>query len=116
MQNKVGKILTLGIILTGAACAKPEGSGNTVFSGPAGPAGPPGPQGEPGESSIIEVVPTCPGIPGNYPEVLWRLDGKLYAVYASGQKIHLTELTPGNYVTTDGRNCHFTVDNDLNII
>jgi hypothetical protein len=99
-------------------CAKPK-DGHDGAQGPpgsTGKAGLTGPAGNDGEGAVIEVITPCPGIPGNYPEVLWRITGgKLYAVYASGQNIHLTEVIPGHYVTTDGRNCYFSVTQDLQI-
>lgn len=74
-----------------------------------------GEQGIPGEpGSTVEVVNLCPSISGAYPEILFKIDGALYAVYyaPAQSKSHLVLVSPGSYVTTDGRNCHFTVQPD----
>lgn len=106
------KMLLL-LCLSLCACAEPKDGAPGVN----GDAGVPGATGVAGKSPVIEVVTLCPTVPGNYPEILWRLDnGKLYAVYASGANVHLTEVPPGMYISTDGRNCTFTVQADLSIV
>lgn len=108
MKLLIGLVLIIGL----SGCAEnrfPDMEGPTGSPGPTGSQGVPGPTGA---ASSIEVIVPCPTLVGAYPEVLWRLDGILYAVYSSGSKIHLTELTAGNYVTTDGRGCNFTVNTD----
>lgn len=80
-----------------------------------GPKGDPGPRGEPGDPNIENVV-LCPSISGPYPENLLRINDVLYAVYYDASRgASLVVVTPGNYVSTDGRNCHFTVHNDLTV-
>lgn len=70
-----------------------------------------GNDGNNGSDSIIETIDPC-GKEADYDEVLLRFSSdKLYAVYASGQKIFLTEVTDGKYITTDGTKCTFSVDN-----
>jgi hypothetical protein len=74
-----------------------------------------GVDGADGQDSIIEVINPC-GVEGGFEEVLFRLsNGKVYAVYFSGSLSFLTELTPGNYQTTDGHSCSFTVNTDLTV-
>lgn len=74
-----------------------------------------GADGAPGLNALVEVIDPC-GQESSYDEVLFRFsDGNLYAVYASGNKIHLTELVPGTYITTDGTDCTFTVTEDLEV-
>lgn len=87
--------------------------------GPIGPQGPAGERGLPGLpgvdgtngiNAVIEMVDPCPSISAQHPELLLLSDGTFYAVYAQGQKIHLTQLFEGiDYSTTDGRNCHFRI-------
>lgn len=100
--------------------------GNKGSTGPAGPTGAPGPQGLPGPTgspgptgpqgaSGVTIVPLCPSISGSYPELLFMINGSLYGVYYDLNGAHETLVTPGNYITTDGRNCHFTVNADLSI-
>ncbi len=62
------------------------------------------------DGSVVEFVDPCPAIVVAHPELLMKIDNILYAVYASGTKIHLTKLGPGNYATTDGRFCYFTIN------
>lgn len=63
------------------------------------------------DSTPITWVDPCPELPATFPELLLLQDGVYYAVYASGNKIHLTALMDGvQYRTTDGRNCRFMVE------
>lgn len=88
-------------------------SGNTGATGSQGEQGLPGIDGT---DASIEVIDLCPDIAGNFPQVLFRIDEKLFTVYRSnGNNTRLVELVPGNYVTTDGRSCNFTVTNDLEV-
>jgi hypothetical protein len=84
---------------SGAIITCPDGSTASVANGVDGLDG-----------SVIEWVDPCPTIVVAYPELLMKVDGVLYAVYASGAKIHLVKLTPGTYATTDGRSCTFTIN------
>lgn len=97
------KYLSLLLILT--ACG-PKGDG--------GIQGVPGQPGQPG--TVITAQPFCPSIPGvvgyGNQEGYITLDSKVYAVYYDGTHTFLTLLLPGNYQTTDGRDCHFTVNSD----
>lgn len=112
--------------------------GETGPTGPQGPVGPPGPQGQagtPGTSctvapatggaviscsdgtsqyvssgTVVENIELCPTISGGtFHEYLEKISGFYYGVYASGQQIGRTRLWAGSWVTTDGRNCHFTI-------
>jgi hypothetical protein len=52
----------------------------------------------------------CPLTFTTYSEVLFKIGNKIYALYDGGpNQDRLVELPDGNYVTTDGRNCHFTI-------
>jgi len=91
--------------------------GATGPQGAEGPVGPAGPMGPTGPAALQEVVNPC-GEQGLYEEVLLRFStGQLMALYydAGNQKSFLTELSPGNYVTTDGFSCLFTVHGDLSV-
>lgn len=81
--------------------------------------GEPGPQGEPAPMTpytITEIIDVCNDTPNKYDEVLLRTQsGKLLASFSdnvNGYNTRLSELTAGNYMTSDGTNCFFTVDND----
>lgn len=81
-----------------------------------GPKGDKGEQGIPGEAAVLEVIDPCGDAPGIYDEVILRLaNGQLLASFsqnASGLNTRFSILTAGNYVTTDGSNCHFSVSLD----
>jgi hypothetical protein len=71
-----------------------------------------GPPGEDGES--ITVIQFCPGVvssyPTSFPEVGFKINGKIYAVFSSGGNAGLVELVPGTYITTTtGLACTFIV-------
>lgn len=93
-------ILTSLVLLLTVGCAE-------------GPRGSAGTNGTDGQDSIIEVIRLCPE---RSQEILLRLSsGELVAHYSDGKKQFLVALQPGNYVTTDGTNCRFTVDKELNV-
>ena len=84
--------------------------------------GVPGPQGEQGPASpytITEIIDPCGNASGIYDEVLLKLQsGKILASFsdsANGKNTRLSEITQGNYVATDGSNCHFSVDSLGNV-
>ncbi len=65
--------------------------------------------------SVVELINPCGDAPG-YDEILLRLhNGQLIAHFSHGNKQFLTLLTPGTYQTTDGTNCLFSVDSNLNV-
>lgn len=84
-----------------------------------GPKGDKGDDGKDGLDAIMEIVDPCGDAPGIYDEVLIRMnDGRLLASFsdaASGQNTRFSIIVPGSYVTTDGSNCHFTVNPDLSV-
>lgn len=119
-----------------------DGCSNT--KGDKGDTGPQGPQGDSGTNGLsctvstvpngsiiscedgttttvlngteIEEIELCPSVlGGTFTEYLLKIDDALYGVYAKGQKIGLTKLTPGVWSTTDGRDCTFTVHADGNV-
>lgn len=63
--------------------------------------------------TITQVVKPCPLVSGSFPEVLLVLQDRSILASATSNGSALTTrlalLTPGNYVTTDGRSCNFTV-------
>lgn len=67
------------------------------------------------EMDEVQKIELCPDIPATHPEYLLRIDGELFGVYFGGGKTFLALLLPGDYVTTDGRDCRFKVDGDLNV-
>jgi hypothetical protein len=115
-------VLVLALV---ASCQGRRGpNGLPGAQGPAGPQGEqgeqglPGLQGEPGTSFVGDVIDPCPSLPAQHPEVLFLIEGTYYAVYASGQKIHLSALLENTlYATTDGRNCRFRIeDGEISVL
>ena len=106
----------------------------SVAHGEQGPTGPQGSQGIAGRdgtdgvdgkdgapglpgSSITPVIP-CPNKSGSFPEVLLCIDNKLYAVFVetgSTKTVRYSQIPAGNYQTTDGRSCNFTVSNSCTL-
>lgn len=113
------KWLLLSMCLLAVGCARREGDrGPAGADGSAGLTGAQGKQGLPGlngTNATIDVIRLCPNISGSYPEVMWRTGGKIYAVYDLTTQVRLVEVVAGNYVTTDGRNCYFTVHADATV-
>jgi len=84
-----------------------------------GEVGQTGPQGASGVPLDIEIIDPCGDAAGIYDEVLLRLPDKTliasFSANANGQNTRLSVLTQGNYITTDGSNCRFSVDANGNI-
>ena len=64
---------------------------------------------------IVEFVDPC-GSESSFDEVLMKLgDERVLAHFASESKQFFTFLSPGSYKTTDGTNCYFKIDEDMEI-
>lgn len=89
--------------------------------GPIGPNGLPGPAGSPAPAvpyQITEIIDPCGNAPGIYDEVLLRIGSIILASFsdnANGQNTRFSIIVSGNYVTTDGSNCHFSVNGDQTV-
>lgn len=68
----------------------------------------------------VEIVDPCGDAPGIYDEVFIRLaNGTLLASFsdsANGQNTRFSVLVAGNYMTTDGSHCYFSVDGSNQIV
>lgn len=96
-------------ISNGAIINCTDGTTVIIYNGEDGSDAPPTPY------TVVGLVDPC-GHQSSYDEVLLRMhDGTLMAHYASGSQQFLTIVGPGNYVTTDGTHCYFTVASDLSI-
>lgn len=61
--------------------------------------------------TVKEMIEPCPEINVAYAEVILRMgDGTLIAFFATNGGF-LSILSDGNYITTDGKNCHFSIVN-----
>jgi len=99
-------------ISNGATISCTDGTIVSVYNGTNGLNGTNGTNG-----SVITPIELCPNLSGGYfHEYLLKIDGNLFAVYASGSNIGYTKLWPGSWVTTDGRSCHFTVNSNMNVL
>lgn len=78
-----------------------------------------GDTGPTGANSVLEVIDPCGNTSNIYDEVILRLStGQLLASFSdnsNGKNTRFVILTQGNYVTTDGSNCHFSVDANGNL-
>lgn len=102
------------VVLDGVDGA-PGSPGPTGSTGVDGSPGPAGSSASPTSYTVVEIVDPC-GQQTQFDEVLFRLENnQLVAHYASGSNQFLTIVGPGNYVTTDGTHCYFTVNSDLSI-
>lgn len=67
----------------------------------------------------VFVVDPCNDALGIYDEVLLKLsNGSMLASFSdnpSGKNTRFSLLTPGNYQTTDGSKCYFSIDSNMNI-
>ncbi len=68
----------------------------------------------------VEIVDPCGDAPGVFDEVFIRLaNGKLLASFSdnsNGQNTRFSILVAGNYMTTDGSHCYFTVDSNNQLL
>lgn len=89
--------------------------GDTGEIGPQGPQGPAGNDGQDAPATdytVVEILDPC-GKESAFDEVLLRMADDSILAYFAGSGGFLTLLDPGNYVTTDGTSCLFTIDNEL---
>lgn len=71
-----------------------------------------GVDGADGTSSDMQLVQLCPGDTATFPEQGIKSGNKLYAVFHSPPNTFLALITPGTYITTNGSNCKFKVNED----
>jgi len=86
--------------------------GQQGLTGAQGPIGPQGPAA-PTTYTIVEIIDPCGDAPGKYDEVILKLgNGQYLASFsdnANGNNTRLGILPTGNYVTTDGTGCNFSI-------
>lgn len=91
--------------------------GTNGIDGTNGTNGVQGPQGIPGlngqDGSTITTVKLCANDMSSFPEYGVKIGSYLYAVYWDIHKgAFLALLTPGNYISTNGTACTFTLHSD----
>ena len=100
--GKDGSNCTVANTVYGAVITCQDGTTANISNGIDGTAG---------ENALVATIDLC-GNSYRGGEVLLRLsDGNLYGVYAKGQKIYLMIVLDGDYESTDGFKCHFSVVN-----
>lgn len=127
------KLLLILALLALPACKGPQGThgihgingvdGQPGAQGPAGADGQDGAVGPAGQNAPptpytpIGLENPCGDAPSVADEIFIRMaNGDLIASYGTGNSVRFAVLTPGNYVTTDGDNCTFTIAADGSII
>lgn len=63
------------------------------------------------QENVVEYIDVCGPKPGSYNEILLKTaSGRYIAFFESGGSRFLTILSPGNFMTTDGTGCYFTIN------
>jgi len=67
-------------------------------------------------ATVTELINPCGDTPGKVDEILLRLStDDIVVFFQSNDGERLSTLEPGNYRTTDGTNCSFTVNADKSV-
>ena len=107
-----GSSCSVNQTLTGAIISCTDGTTAVLLNGQDGVDGSPAPTTP---YSITEVIDLCGTQPG-FNEVLLRThNNKLISHFSSGSNQFLALIGPGNYISTDGKNCYFTVHPDMSV-
>lgn len=102
-----GASCSVNTVANGAIIKCTDGTNSVILNGLNAP---------PTAYTVTAIKDPC-GKQTSFDEVLLILeDHQILAHYASGSNQFLTLIGPGNYVTTDGSSCYFTVDVNGNII
>lgn len=95
-------LFTVFVLLTLVSCGKDGKNGVNGLDGLNGKDGV--------DAQEIKVVTFCKSKEYNYMETGLCIDGKPYAVLSQNGLASLIEVPNGDYVTTDGSDCRFTID------
>jgi hypothetical protein len=111
-------------MIGGAIISCTDGTSAILLDGQDGASGRDGLDGKDGKDgmdasllpfSIVGFVDPC-GPQSTYDEILIQLtNGQIVAHFSSGTRQFLASIGPGNYITTDGTGCRFTVRSDMTI-
>lgn len=110
-QGSPGVSCSVSPFPSGALIQCTDGSLAQVLNGINGAPGIAGADG-----TVVETILLCPLLSGGtFREYLLRIAGSLYGVYYNGTVSGMAKLWPGNWRSTDGRNCSFTIDSNLQV-
>ncbi len=107
-------------ISNGALIQCPDGSNTVIINGApgrdgdagmAGADGAPGKDAPPTAYTFTEIKDPC-GAQSAFDEILFKTAGGPYVAYFAGSGGFLVLLHDGNYITTDGTSCQFTILNN----
>lgn len=108
---KVSLLTGISVVSQAVVCDGLNGQDGDV--GPSGPAGQDGADAPASPYQVTQVIDPCGDAPNVFDEVILKMaNGNLIASFsdnANGNNTRLSLLTQGNYVTTDGSSCHFSV-------
>lgn len=114
-DGKNGESCTVERVSNGAIITCPGAESVVILNGTDGANGQDGEDGQDAPATaytVVELIDPCGAQPG-FNEVLLRMaNGQLIAHYAQGNKQFLAVIGPGNYMTTDGHSCYFTIDSN----
>lgn len=107
-------------IPNGSSIVCQDGSVSDVYNGTDGGNGINGTDGLDGQDgydgTIVTPIELCPDVSGGlFTEYLIQIGSDLFGVYSKGQTIGYTKLWAGNWQTSDGRRCSFTVNADMSV-
>lgn len=112
-DGEPGSSCSVTQVVNGAIIECQDGTNAVILNGQDGVDGTSSP---PTAYTFTDIKDPC-GDQVAYDEVLFHAaNGQWIAHYAGGGNLQfLTIIGPGNYITTDGSSCHFTIDNLGNI-
>lgn len=104
---------TSSIILNGSPGTNGTDGKNGIdgLPGKDSPLPTPAPTSLPSSYTFIDVVDPC-GKQASFDEILFKTEAGPYVAYFAGNGGFLTLLHDGNYITTDGTHCYFSIVNN----
>lgn len=111
-EGDAGTSCSVTYVANGSIISCTDGTSVVILNGVDGADGQDAP---PTPYTVTGLIDPC-GKQGQFDEVLLRLaNGSLLAHYASGSNQFLVVIGPGNYKTTDGTNCFFSINSNMEI-
>lgn len=71
-----------------------------------------GSDGAPGDDAEIGVVDPCDDHPTKTDQIFFVIHNKVFTTSIKSGKPYISQVLPGSYITVDGTNCPYTVDQD----